>query len=145
MDSEIDRLRCMLSLQHLVACLFYMLSYLSAEDPISVDSDVPFPGGQAGYQPTECQDSDITGEVTDIHNQTHRVQGTMVSTWVCAKNAGRDQGKGRAEMYLLAIYFSITTVSTIGYGKEHKLQPRVASEFLVGTLLSPGGCSCRRR
>ena len=40
----------------------------------------------------------------------------MVSTWVCAKGAGRDQGRSQGQAYLLATYFAITTVSTIGYG-----------------------------
>jgi CRP-like cAMP-binding protein len=84
---------------HLVACLFYMLSYLSAEDPIV------YPG-YVGPAPTECE---LGG------NSTHPFQGTMITTWVCAKGAGRDQSTN-SHAYLLATYFAITTVSTIGYG-----------------------------
>ena len=107
---------------HLVACLFFMFSYLSAEDPISVSDDYFFeildeddlPTGemQMGYHPTECESTEVQDNTTGYHP----VQGTMVSTWVCVQNAGRDQGRGIVQTYLLAIYFSITTVSTIGYG-----------------------------
>lgn len=91
---------------HLVACLFYMLSYLSAADPITYE----------GYTPGECE-QDPEHWFLDADNETQLVvSGTMVDTWVCAKGAGRDQGKTTIEIYLLAIYFSITTVSTIGYG-----------------------------
>ena len=52
----------------------------------------------------------------DFANDTHKARGTMLSTWVCANGASRDQGKSSGQAYLLATYFSITTVSTIGYG-----------------------------
>ena len=55
-------------------------------------------------------------ECMDFSNETHEARGTMLSTWVCANGAGRDQGRSSSQAYLLATYFSITTVSTIGYG-----------------------------
>ena len=108
---------------HLVACLFFMLSYLSAEDPITIE----------GYSPSECEDDTMVNS----DGEEVPVSGTMINTWVCAKGAGRDQGKTTLEIYLLAIYFSITTVSTIGYGdiSPHLDNPTemaftVAVEFL---------------
>ena len=55
-------------------------------------------------------------ECMNFANDTHEARGTMLSTWVCANGAGRDQGRSPGQAYLLATYFSITTVSTIGYG-----------------------------
>ena len=52
----------------------------------------------------------------DFANDTHEARGTMLSTWVCSNGASRDQGRSSSQAYLLATYFSITTVSTIGYG-----------------------------
>ena len=116
---------------HLVACLFFMLSYLSADDPITFD----------GYSPTECEEGVPTDDdgfaILDPEGNEIPVAGTMTNTWVCAKGAGRDQGKTTTEIYLLAVYFSITTVSTIGYGdiSPHLDNPTemaftVAVEFL---------------
>lgn len=116
---------------HLVACLFFMLSYLSADDPITF----------RGYSPTECEAGVPIDEdgipILDPDGNEVEVFGTMRDTWVCAKGAGRDQGKSTTEIYLLAVYFSITTVSTIGYGdiSPHLDNPTemaftVAVEFL---------------
>lgn len=96
---------------HLIACFFYLVPSLEKLDH---ESDEHRSSLWAVLYANETID-ECYGSNSDGPNQFD-VEGPMYNSWVCDMGISPSSDADAATRYLTAAYWSITTVSTIGYG-----------------------------
>ena len=97
---------------HLLACFFYLISFLFSSDPVVGSAMQALPQTHPQY----------VNKSTLLHrdnacytNSVYETHGSMVNTWVCEAGVGPGNADA-ARRYVTAMYWAITTMSTIGYG-----------------------------
>ena len=95
---------------HLLACFFYLISFLSSTDPIVGPDMKVLPQTHPHYVNATMLQNRANACYSDSEYETY---GSMVNTWVC--EAGLGPGNADAgRKYVTAAYWAITTMSTIG-------------------------------
>lgn len=95
---------------HLLACFFYLISFLSATDPIMGPMMTALPQNHPQYINATTLLHRANACYSDPDYETY---GSMVNTWVCEAGLGPGNADA-ARKYVTAAYWAITTMSTIG-------------------------------
>lgn len=98
---------------HLIACFFYLVPSLEKLDH---EADEHRDRLWAALYANETIDECYGGPETDLWQSSETVEGPMYNSWVCDMGISPTSEADAAIRYLTAAYFSITTISTIGYG-----------------------------
>ena len=123
---------------HIIACVFYLVPTMSKLDHESESyEDSTWAQLYANDTISECH----SGPVDGLPHLGSEIKGPMTDSWVCDLGISRHSDTENSLRYLTACYFSITTISTIGYGdispnllNETELLFTIVAEF-VGMFL----------
>jgi hypothetical protein len=120
---------------HLIACFFYLVPSLEKLDHEAEENEgLLWAQLYANNTIDECYAGPIPALAHLEGGGSGQVEGPMHNSWVCDMGISPDSDADDTVRYLTAAYWSITTVSTIGYGD---ISPNLNSkmELLFTTIV----------
>jgi CRP-like cAMP-binding protein len=112
---------------HLIACFFYLVPSLTKLDhEAEQHRDSAWALLYANRTIDDCYGGPAPAQTSAVMQTMGVIEGPMYNSWVCDMGISPDSESTDRFRYLTSVYFSITTISTIGYGD---ISPNTNSEM----------------